>query len=79
MQVQINDIIKSYDFPNMLDYYMVGQVTGFEDDMIVCKTIKIVQDNKAVDYGCRFPEEFRTPMQGQMMFDSKFERIVVVA
>jgi hypothetical protein len=78
MQVLVNDVVKSYDFPGILDYYMVGIVTAVEDDMLVCKTIKIVQEGKAVDYGCRTPSEFRTPMQGSMMMDDRFERVVVV-
>jgi len=79
MTAQINDVIKSFDFPNEVDYYMVGIVTRIDDDMITCKTIKIVQDGKTVDFGARFPDTFSTPMQGCMMFDDRFQRIVVLA
>jgi hypothetical protein len=75
MQVRIGDVIKSYDFPNMLDCYIIGQVVNVEKNYITAKVIKAVSESKEYDLQSA---TFKTPVQGSGMFDDKFERVVVL-
>ena len=76
--MQVGSIIKSFDFPGNLNCYMVGTVTAIEGDFITCETIKQVFDGKALALE-DFNKTFRTVVQGQGMFDDKFNRVVVIA
>jgi hypothetical protein len=75
MQVRIGDIIKSYDFPNMLNCYIIGKVVKVENNYITARIIKAVSENKEYDLESA---TFKTPVQGLGMFDDKFERVVVL-
>lgn len=75
--MKVGNIIKAYDFPGVTDCYMVGQVRELDGDYIVCDTHEIVfEGESSVVKGST--HRFRTVKQGCMMFDSKFERVVVV-
>ncbi len=74
MELQIGTIVKSYDFPGITDCYIIGRVVNIEEDMLSCEVIKQVSCGKEkVGH-----KTFRTPMQGAMMMDDKFERVVVI-
>lgn len=41
-QIKIGDTIKSFDFPNHDDCYMVGEVVAVSDEIIECRTLQVV-------------------------------------
>jgi len=73
--VKVGSIIKSFDFPGNLDCYFIGKVTKVEGDYIHCDTIKQVFDGEE---DTDPHPTFCTVKQGLMMFDAKFERVVVL-
>ena len=75
MKISIGTIIKSFDFIGHDSDYMVGGVKEIQGDVLICRTITQVQDHKECE---NFPSEFKTPMQGSMMMDSEFERVIVL-
>jgi hypothetical protein len=75
MQVQIGDIIKSFDFPNRTDCYIVGQVKSVKQGVIVATVIRAISESKEYKF---LDTEFATVEQGLGMFDDKFERVVVL-
>lgn len=75
MKISIGTIIKSFDFFGHDSYYTVGEVKEIQGDILICRTIKQVQDHKEREI---FSPEFRTPVQGSMMMDEQFDRIIVL-
>lgn len=75
MKISIGDTIKSFDFIGNDSYYMVGEVKEIQGEMLICRTIAQVEDNKECE---NFSQEFRTPMQGSMMMDDQFDRVIVL-
>ena len=75
MQVQVGDVIKSYDFPSRTDCYIIGQVKSVNKGVIVSKVIRAISESKEYN----FPDtEFSTLEQGRGLFDDMFERVVVL-
>lgn len=77
--MKTGDIIKSYDFHNRTDCYMIGEVTDIKDDLIEFKAIKRVVEDRSADTGIGLM--YKVPMNGHSMFDDmypNFERVVVV-
>lgn len=73
--IQVGEVIKSYDFPNRTDCYIVGQVTAVSNGRIIAKVVRAVSEGK--EY--KFPDtEFATVEQGLGMFDDMFTRVVVI-
>ena len=77
MNVQVGNIIKSYDFHFKTDCYMIGRVTKIEGEYLCCDTIKVVFGGE-MDPIQNMRPEFRTPMMGCMMDDEEFARVVVL-
>lgn len=76
--MNIGDTIISYDFHFRRDCYMIGRIIGIDDyrGTINCKSLMVVFRGANKDL---LPdEEFTTPMQGQMMDDKDFERVVLI-
>lgn len=59
MDIQIDTIIKSLDFPGNQDNYMIGRVEKIEHGRIHCKTLKMVVQG-----------ETREPATGQLEFST---------
>lgn len=75
MNIEIGSIIKSFDFIGRDSHYMVGEVKEIQREVLICRTIAQVQDHKE---RMEFSPEFRTLMQGSMMMDDQFERVIVL-
>lgn len=75
MKISIGSIIKSFDFIGRDSHYMVGEVKEIQGEVLICRTIAQVQDHKERE---NFSPEFITPMQGTMMMDDQFERVIVL-
>ena len=75
--MQLGSIIKSFDFPNNITCYMIGEVTAVKGSEITCRTIRQVFDGKAVELE-NVNETFSTLAQGQGMFDQMFARVVKI-
>ena len=74
-QVNVGEIIKSFDFPGRTDCYIVGSVETVKNGLIVANVIRAVSEGKAYN----FPDtKFSTYEQGQGLFDDKFTRVVVI-
>ena len=77
--MKTGDIIKSFDFHNRTDCYLIGEVVGIKDDLVEFMVIKRVVENRSADTGVGIL--YKAPMNGHGMFDDmypNFERIVVV-
>jgi len=73
--IQVGDIIKSYDFSNRTDCYVIGHVNHIANDMIHATVVKAVSLGETY----RFPDtEFCTPVLGLGMFDDLWTRIEVI-
>lgn len=75
--IKVGDIIKSYDFPGVLDCYKIGRVVDIIDVYILCDTLDEVFDG--VTTKVPMPRQFRTVKQGEWFGDDKFNRILKVA
>ena len=75
MNIEIGSIIKSFDFIGHDSHYVVGEVKEIQGDVLICRTISQVQDHKERN---NFSPEFRTPMQGSMMMDKQFDRVIIL-
>ena len=75
MKISIGSIIKSFDFIGHDSSYIVGEVKEIQGDVLICRTIAQVQDHKERK---NFSPEFRTHMQGSMMMDKQFDRVIVL-
>lgn len=78
MKVKVNDFIKSYDFMNNTDCYMIGFVTKVENGMAECDTLFQVFDGDRCD---DFPKTFKTPLPGKLHMDAmypNFKRIEMI-
>lgn len=73
--MQIGSIVKSFDFPGNDQCFMVGQVTEIDEQMITCRTSRIVfqGQDKEVTVDTQF---FRTARQGFGFMDELFTRVV---
>lgn len=68
--------IKSFDFPNNDTCFYVGKITDIKGDILHCDTIS----NTYLGKEKLSPSKtFSTPKQGCMVFDDKFERIVILS
>ena len=67
-QINTGDTIKSFDFPNHDDCYMIGTVTKIDGEIIICKTLEIVFQGKHKPI-TEMNDEFRTLELGLGMFD----------
>jgi hypothetical protein len=74
-QVNVGEIIKSFDFPGRTDCYIVGSVEIVKNGLIIAKVIRAVSEGKEYDFG---DTKFSTYEQGQGLFDDKFERVMVL-
>lgn len=78
MKLKIGNVIKSYDFVNNYDCFMVGRVREIKDGAAVCDTIsQTFEGEKTQD----FPPEFKTPLLGNFRMDEmypEFKRIEIV-
>lgn len=77
-QVQVGDIVKSYDFPGIDSCYMIGQVVSVSREFgdFRAKFIKRVWQG-ATDKKSG-PDYFTAPLQGNYFSDTTFQRIVVL-
>lgn len=75
--MNVGSVIKSFDFPGVTDCYMVGRVVDVIDDFILCDTMEYVFEGESLPIK-ETKRQFRTVKQGCMMFDSRFQRIVVL-
>lgn len=75
--MQVGSIIKSFDFPNNIACYMIGEVTAVSGEEITCRTIRQVFDGKAVTME-NLNATFRTMAQGAGMFDQMFDRVIKI-
>ena len=77
MEIKVGDIIKSYDFPRMTDYYAVGQVTGICGEYIYFTCIEKVWDGEKVNPS-EYNANMRTVAMGCLMSDDNFQRLEVL-
>lgn len=78
MKLKIGSVIKSYDFVNNHDCFMVGRVREIKDGAAVCDTIS---QTFAGEDTPDFAAEFRTPLLGNFLMDEmypEFKRIEIV-
>lgn len=79
MKLQIGNVIKSHDFANNHECFMVGRVREIQDGMAVCDTISQTFAGESTP---DFAAEFRTPLPGRFLMDDmypNFKRIEVLS
>lgn len=76
--MQVGSIIKSFDFAGNTDCYVVGIVTGVDNDYIEFNTIKVVWDGKVDGEIQEAQKKMRTVKQGLMFGDATFQRVVTL-
>lgn len=75
-QIKLFSVIKSLDFPGNEDYYLVGTVVEFIEDMIKVKGFTKTIGDRIVDTD----EYYMVPAPGVHFLDEKFPgRITVIA
>lgn len=77
MEIQIGDIIKSYDFARVTDYYSVGHVTGICGEYIYFTCIEKVWDGAKLNPS-EYSANMRTLKMGCLMSDETFQRLEVL-
>lgn len=78
MKIAVGDFIKSYDFVNDYDCYLIGLVKEIKNGAAVCETLFQVFAGKRDD---DFPKEFTTPLLGNYIMDEmypNFKRIEMI-
>lgn len=71
---KVGDVIRSLDFPGIMDYYMIGIVTEVNGDLIKVKGISRV--TKGVAEACF--EKFETVQNGAHFMDKHFQDRITV-
>ena len=77
MEIQIGNIIKSFDFAFNTTCFTIGRVTSVDDTYINYDCMTIISDSQLVDH-TKCNCQMRTPKMGCMMSDDRFERVVVL-
>lgn len=68
---EIGDVIKSYDFRERTDSYMIGEVLSKRDGLLHCRTTLHVVINKVREID-EMTEFFDTPDQACLMGDEDY-------
>ena len=73
-QLQVGDIVKSYDFIGVKDCYMVGEVieVDLEEGFFNAKMIKVVTNGKSRKTKAK---HFSAPLLGHFWMDNDFDHL----
>ena len=74
--MNVGDTIKSYDFHFNKDCYAVGTVTDIQDEVIFFDCAYQMWNGEIETKG--FDPKMKTLVQGALMLDEKFERVLVL-
>lgn len=76
--MKVGSVVKSFDFHGIENCYMIGKVVGIyeREGTFRAKLIKRVWDG-AEDKKFK-TDYFTAPLQGEMLRDDRFERVVVL-
>jgi len=76
MQVNVGDIVKSFDFNGDSSCYIIGEIVNIDNDLLEIRAIKRVFSDMPAKAAS---ETYMVPMQGTMMMDNDaFQRVVVL-
>ena len=71
---KVGDLIRSLDFPGVLEHYMIGMVTEINGDILTVRGIAKVSQSKSE----RFEGEFTTPQNGVHFMDKHYPGRIVI-
>ena len=76
MQVNVGDIVKSFDFNGNSSCYIIGEVTNINNELLEIRAIKRVFEDMPAKAAS---ETYTVPMQGSAFMDNDaFQRVVVL-
>lgn len=79
--MNVGDIVKSYDFVGNTECYFVGEVIALMDYGFKAKTIKVVRSGKAKEIVMGQNDYFTAPFNGNSFMDDftpGFDRVQVI-